>query len=166
MQKIKGGSGDVWIRTRDGYSKSLCFKNLLDHCMCVCARVCTHKPMCAQLFSYVQLFVTPWTLACQSPLSMGFLMDKNTGVGCHFLLQRIFSTQGSNLILLHLLHCTWILYGGHYITTFILGTEVRIQETESSRYYPWLCLHTCIMHFENSRKNRYLKQATRVGQVW
>ena len=29
---------------------------------------------------------------------------KNTGVGCHFLLQRIFPTQGSNPQLLHLLH--------------------------------------------------------------
>ena len=35
---------------------------------------------------------------------------KNTGVGCHFLLQRIFLTQGSNLHLLHHLHCRWILY--------------------------------------------------------
>ena len=30
--------------------------------------------------------------------------DKNTGVGCHFLLQGIFPTPGSNLRLLHLLH--------------------------------------------------------------
>ena len=29
---------------------------------------------------------------------------KNTGVGCHFLLQGIFLTQGLNLWLLHLLH--------------------------------------------------------------
>ena len=29
---------------------------------------------------------------------------RNTGVGCHFLLQRIFSTQGLNLHLLRLLH--------------------------------------------------------------
>ena len=29
---------------------------------------------------------------------------KNTGVGCHFLLQGIFLTQGSNLHLLYLLH--------------------------------------------------------------
>ena len=29
--------------------------------------------------------MTPWTVACQAPLSMGF--SKNTGVGCHFLLQ-------------------------------------------------------------------------------
>ena len=32
---------------------------------------------------------------------------KNTVVGCHFLLQKIFLTQGLNL---HLLHCRWILY--------------------------------------------------------
>ena len=32
---------------------------------------------------------------------------KNTGVGCHFLLQGIFLTQGSNP---GLLHCRWILY--------------------------------------------------------
>ena len=30
--------------------------------------------------------------------------SKNTGVGCHFLLQGIFLTQGSNLHLLYLLH--------------------------------------------------------------
>ena len=35
---------------------------------------------------------------------------KDTGVGCHFLLQGIFPTQGSNLCLLRLLHYRWILY--------------------------------------------------------
>ena len=28
--------------------------------------------MCAQSLSCIQLFVTPWTVACQAPLSMGF----------------------------------------------------------------------------------------------
>ena len=48
----------------------------------------------------------------QAPLSMRFPRQEywNTGVGCHFLLQRIFLTQGSNLHLLHRLHCRWILY--------------------------------------------------------
>ena len=32
---------------------------------------------------------------------------KNTGLGCHVLLQGLFLTQGSNL---GLLHCRWILY--------------------------------------------------------
>ena len=36
--------------------------------------------------SRVQLLVTPWTAAHQAPLSMDF-PGKNTGVGCHFLLQ-------------------------------------------------------------------------------
>ena len=46
--------------------------------------------------SHVQLLVTPWTVACQLPLSIEFL-GKNTGVGCHFLLQGIFLTQELNL---------------------------------------------------------------------
>ena len=37
----------------------------------------------------------PHGLYCQAPLSMGF-SSKNTGVGCHFLLQGIFPTQESN----------------------------------------------------------------------
>ena len=36
--------------------------------------------------SHIQLFVNLWTVAHQAPLSVGF-SSKNTGVGCHFLLQ-------------------------------------------------------------------------------
>ena len=59
--------------------------------------------------SRVQLFATPWTVAYQAPPSMGF-PGKGSGVGCHFLLQRIFLTQGSDPHLLCLLHCRRILY--------------------------------------------------------
>ena len=56
--------------------------------------------------SRVRHFVNPWTdptrLLCPSD-SPG----KNTGLGCHFLLQGIFQTQGSSL---GLLHCRQILY--------------------------------------------------------
>jgi len=45
--------------------------------------------------SCVQLFATPWTVAHQAPPPWDS-PGKNTGVGCHFLLQRIFPTQGSN----------------------------------------------------------------------
>ena len=38
---------------------------------------------------------TPWTAARQAPLSLEF-PGKGTGVGCHFLLQVILLTQGSN----------------------------------------------------------------------
>jgi len=37
----------------------------------------------------------------------GDFLGKNTGVGCHALLQGIFPTQGSNP---GFLHCRWILY--------------------------------------------------------
>jgi len=43
------------------------------------------------------------TVAHQAPLSMGF-SSKNTGVGCHALLQGTFTTQGLNPHLLCLLH--------------------------------------------------------------
>ena len=51
-------------------------------------------------------FVIPWTVAHQAPPSMDFL-GKSTGMGCHFLFQVIFLTQGLNLCPLH---CSQILY--------------------------------------------------------
>ena len=43
-------------------------------------------------FSCVRLLETPWTVACQAPLSMEF-SSKNIGVGCRALLQGIFLNQ-------------------------------------------------------------------------
>jgi len=37
-------------------------------CMCVCVHTCVYT----QSLIYVRLFVTPYTIACQVPLSMGF----------------------------------------------------------------------------------------------
>jgi len=48
-----------------------------------------------KLLSRVWLFATPWTVACQVLHPWDFL-GQNTGVDCHFLLQDIFPTQGSN----------------------------------------------------------------------
>ena len=73
--------------------------------------------------SCIQLFATLWTVAHQAPLwdSPG----KNTGVGCHALLQGIFSTQGLNLCLLH---CRQILYplshlGSPNDCRYVLGVQ-------------------------------------------
>ena len=52
------------------------------------------------MLSRVWFFVTSWTVAHQAPLSMGF-SSKNTGIACHFLLQGISPTQGSNPCHLH-----------------------------------------------------------------
>ena len=48
-----------------------------------------------ELLSRVLLFVIPWTAAHQLLHPWNF-PGKSTGVGCHFLLQGIFLTQGSN----------------------------------------------------------------------
>ena len=52
------------------------------------------------VLSHIWLLATLWTVAHQTPLFMEF-PGKNTGVGCHFLLQGIFLTQGLNPCLLH-----------------------------------------------------------------
>ena len=54
-----------------------------------------------------RLFATPWTVACTRLLHPWDFLGKSAGVGCHFLLQGIFLTQGSNP---DLLHCTQTLY--------------------------------------------------------
>ena len=85
-------------------------------------------PVCAWVLSRlscVLLFATPWTVAPQAPLSMGF-PRQDTEVGCHSLLQGVFPTQGSTPHLLHLLHRQagslalshlgsprWVVTGGH-----------------------------------------------------
>ena len=68
-----------------------------------------HKPVlnCAVLCLVAQLCLTLWDpMDCSPPgFSVhGILPGKNTGTGCHFLLQGIFPTQGLNPRLLHLLH--------------------------------------------------------------
>ena len=62
-------------------------------------------PACLVVSDFLTLGLQPTSFFCP----WGFL-GKNTGAGCHFLLQGIFQTQGSNLHLLCLLHCRQILY--------------------------------------------------------
>ena len=71
-------------------------------CVCVCVCVCARAHTCTTShFNCVQLFVTLWTVALQTPLSKGFSRILEC---CHALLQGIFPTQGLNMCLLHLLH--------------------------------------------------------------
>ena len=76
--------------TLSSFKQSPVFQRASPHWGCVCVCVC----VCISC-SVVSAFVTPWTVAHQAPLSMGF-SGKNTGVGCHSFLQGIFLTQGSN----------------------------------------------------------------------
>ena len=73
-------------------------------------QICIHPTCClccAVLSHSGWLYVTP--MDCSLPVSSvhGDSLGKNTGVGCHALLQGIFLTQGWNP---GLLHCMWILY--------------------------------------------------------
>ena len=54
--------------------------------------------------SVVSDSVTPWTVACQTPLSTGFSRQEYWSMGCYFLFRGIFLTQGLNLCCVHLLH--------------------------------------------------------------
>ena len=87
-----------------------------------------HHKILLSGFSILFLFCFSWwsiSLAClviqlcpalkvhglwPTRLSVWNFPGKNTEVGCHFLLQGIFLTQGSNPSLLRLLHGRWILY--------------------------------------------------------
>ena len=65
---------------------------------------------------------------CNPPDSFvhGDSPGKNTGMGCHALLQGIFPTQGSNA---GLLHCRWILY--------------QLSHQGSPRILEWVVYHFC-----------------------
>ena len=65
-----------------------------------------HKCVCVFSHSDVSDSATPWTVAHQAPLSMGF-QRQEYWLGCCFLLQGIFPTQGSKP---GLLLGRWILY--------------------------------------------------------
>ena len=77
-------------------------------------------PVCAQLLSHV-LLCDP--LDCGLPGSSvhGIFPSKNTRLGCHFLLQRIFLTQRWNPHLFSLLHCREILYHGAMGAAPVIG---------------------------------------------
>ena len=70
--------------------------------------LCSHIFVCVSVksLSRVRLFATPWTVAHQAPLSMGFSRQEYwSGLPCPS--PGIFPTQGSNL---GLLHCRQTLY--------------------------------------------------------
>ena len=47
--------------------------------------------MCAKSLNHAQIYATPWTVDHQASLSWDS-PGKNTGMGCHVLLQGIFLT--------------------------------------------------------------------------
>ena len=60
-----------------------------------CVIISSRLKVKVKSLNLVQLFVTPWTVACKAPPSMGFCRQEYWS-GCHCLLQGIFPTQWSN----------------------------------------------------------------------
>ena len=75
------------------------FKNILLKYFIICAQSSVMSDSLQLQELWPTRLLWPWNF-----------LGKNTGVGCHVLLQRIFLTQGSNPSLQHLLHCRCILY--------------------------------------------------------
>ena len=93
------------------------------------------KCLLFQQLSRVQLFATPWTVATRL-LCPQDSSDKNTGVGCHFLLQGIFPTQGLNLSLLCLLHWqSGSLLGKPQINYTSIKKEDEVEESTFSAVF-------------------------------
>ena len=52
----------------------------------------SERRLCCFVTKWCLTLATPWAVACQAPLSMGFLKQECWS-GCHFLLQGISLTQ-------------------------------------------------------------------------
>ena len=79
------------------------------------------------------------------------LPSKNTGMGCHFLFQRIFPTQGSNLCLLYCQKGPLSLFP--FITQGSPGTVQSVQSLIRVRLFvtPWTAAHQASLSITNSR---------------
>ena len=75
-------------------------------CVCVCVCFSQHQKKML-LPSIMPDSLRPHGLYPTRLHCLWDFLDNSTGVGCHFILQGIFPTQGSNL---NLLHCRQLLY--------------------------------------------------------
>ena len=85
------------------------------------------------MLSRVWLFVTPWTVACRAPVSMGFSRQEYWS-GLYSLLQGIFPIQGSNP---RLPHCRQILDGWVYMVYLTPISWWRIQPPRITLVFKW-----------------------------
>ena len=104
----------IWLEQTTQWS-------IISRCVCVCAQSLNH----VWLWNPMDCSLPDSSLHGDSP-------GKNTGVGCHALLQGIFPTEGSNPGLLLLLHCRQTLYcwtaeslgNPYYIILYIISYHI------------------------------------------
>ena len=96
------------ITMEKGHDMANCVLALKRHTSHLYSYFISYRGMHSEVMSlsHAQLFATPWTVVYKVPLFMEFSRQV-TGVGCHFLLQGIFPTQGLNP---GLPHCRQTLY--------------------------------------------------------
>ena len=96
-------------------------------------KMCVHAQSCLILCD-PQDYSAPGSSLC-SWTSPG----KNTGVGCHFLLQGIFPTQGSNTHFLYLLHWQTDSLSLHHLEAPLLHTKYMIIQYAHIFYIVIIC---------------------------
>ena len=113
-----------------------CVSQVLMSCYMCIALVCVF--MCFQLLSCVPFFLPSYGLQPSRLPCPWDLSGKNTGVGCHFLLQGMSLTQGSNPCFLH---CRWMFTAEppgkpRYSAYFLyVGQPVDLSMTSSPRLF-------------------------------
>ena len=128
------------IAKLSGFPAEKVWRYTFSHTKCVCVCVC----VCVLVASDSLL---PRGLSWNSP-------GKNTGVGCHCLLQGISPTQGSNP---NLLHCKQILY--HLNHKGSPGTSHTL-ETPNWKVWPYPCKYTRWGIFGTHLSPRF------IGRIW
>ena len=87
------------------FSLCLCLCFSLSPCVCVCVCVCARARACARLVTSVMSnSATPWTVADQTPLSVGFSRQEYRS-GLTFPPPGNLPDPGASPCLLSLLHC-------------------------------------------------------------
>ena len=99
----------LWIEYFLNFTRLQTFSYTSLHCFYMMLALSITILCCAMLSRSVisDCFETPWTVAHQPPLVHEDSPGKNTGVGCHALLQHYLLNPG---IKPGLPHCRWILY--------------------------------------------------------
>ena len=134
---------------------SLCLGLCINVCVCIVACMCVymyvHACTSACMFSHVWFFATPWTVACQTLLSMGFsrqaywsgLPFPPPGELPDLRLESVSCIAGRFLT-------TWAMYVYGYVQIYVLCMLVYISvfvHICMHLYFLYICMRKCVCVF-------------------